>query len=84
MENPEKLATQGTQDEDRQNKNTTQYELDTTMFKQIHNVNKTQASPQTPGDKDEPNIVYMLKSLRTSQYRTQNVKTHNTITQKSR
>ena len=26
MGNPEKLATQGTQDEDKQNKNTTQYE----------------------------------------------------------
>ena len=26
MDNPEKLATQGTQDEDKQNKNTTQYE----------------------------------------------------------
>lgn len=62
MDNPEKLAIQGTQYEDRQNKNTTQYELDTTVFKQIHNVNKTQAFPQTTGDKDEPNIVFMLKS----------------------
>jgi len=84
MENPEKLATQGTQDEDRQSKNTTQYALDITMFKQIHNVNKTQASLQTTGDKDEPNIVFMLKSLRTSQHRTQNVKRHNSIIQKSR
>jgi len=31
MDNPEKLATQGTQDEDKQNKNTTQYVLDTTI-----------------------------------------------------
>ena len=31
MDNPGKLATQGTQDEDKQNKNTTQYVLDTTM-----------------------------------------------------
>ena len=31
MDNPEKLATQGTQDEERQNKNTTQYVLDTTI-----------------------------------------------------
>jgi hypothetical protein len=31
MENPEKLARQGTQDEDKQNKNTTLYVLDTTM-----------------------------------------------------
>jgi hypothetical protein len=29
MDNPEKLATYGTQDEDIQNKNTTQYVLDT-------------------------------------------------------
>jgi hypothetical protein len=34
MDNPEKLATLGTQDEDKQNKNTTQYVLDTTMRKQ--------------------------------------------------
>ena len=27
MDNPEKLATQGTQDEEKQNKNTTQYVL---------------------------------------------------------
>jgi hypothetical protein len=34
MDNPEKLATSGTQDEEKQNKNTTQYVLDTTMRKQ--------------------------------------------------
>jgi hypothetical protein len=34
MDNPEKLATYGTQDEEKQNKNTTQYVLDTTMRKQ--------------------------------------------------
>ena len=33
-DNPEKLASQGTQDEERQNKNTTQYVLDTTIWKQ--------------------------------------------------
>jgi len=36
MDNPEKPATQGTQDEDRQSKNTTQYVLDNTIRKQIH------------------------------------------------
>ena len=36
MDNPEKLATYGTQDEDKQNKNTTQCVLDTTMRKQTH------------------------------------------------
>ena len=34
MENLEKLATQGTKDEENQNKNTTQYLLDTTMHTQ--------------------------------------------------
>ena len=34
MDNPEKLATWGTQDEDKQNKNTTQYVMDTTICKQ--------------------------------------------------
>jgi len=33
IDNPEKLATVGTQDEDKQNKNTTQYVLDTTIRK---------------------------------------------------
>ena len=40
MDNSEKLATQGTQDEDKQNKDTTQYMLDTTMRKQTNNENK--------------------------------------------
>ena len=34
MDNPEKLATEGTQDEEKQNKNTKQYVLDTTIHKQ--------------------------------------------------
>jgi len=34
MDNPEKLAAYGTQDEEIQNKNITQYALDTTMRKQ--------------------------------------------------
>ena len=34
MDNPEKLATYGTQDEEKQDKNTTQYVLDTTIQKQ--------------------------------------------------
>ena len=34
IDNPEKLATQGTQNEDKQNENTTQYVLETTMRKQ--------------------------------------------------
>jgi len=35
MDNPEKLATLGTQDEDKQKKHTTQYVLDTNIRKQI-------------------------------------------------
>ena len=34
-DNPEKLSTLCTQDEDKQNKNTTQYVLDTTLCKHI-------------------------------------------------
>jgi len=34
MDNPEKLATCGAQDEDKQKKNTTQYVLNTTIHKQ--------------------------------------------------
>ena len=34
MDNPEKLATQGTKDEDKQNNSTIQYVLDTTICKQ--------------------------------------------------
>ena len=35
-DNPEKPALQGTQDEEKQHKNTTQYVLDTTIRKQTH------------------------------------------------
>jgi hypothetical protein len=34
MDNPEKPAAQGTQDQEKQNKSTTQYVLDTTLRKQ--------------------------------------------------
>jgi hypothetical protein len=34
MDNPKKLTIKGTQDEDKQNKNTTQYVLGTTKHKQ--------------------------------------------------
>jgi len=37
MDNPEKLATKGTQNEDKQSKITTQYALDTlTLQKRVH------------------------------------------------
>jgi len=38
MDNPEKMAAQGTQDEERQNRNTTQYVLDTTICKQTQTM----------------------------------------------
>ena len=42
-------------------------------------VNKTGMLLQTTEGKDEQNIVFMRKSSRTSQYGTQNVKTHSQI-----
>ena len=42
MNNSENLATQGTQDEEKQSKDTTQYVLDTTMHKQLEvKMNRT-------------------------------------------
>ena len=38
---------------------------------------------QTTGGKDEPNMVFMRKSQRTSQHGTQNIKTHNRTAQKN-
>jgi hypothetical protein len=44
MDNPEKLATGPTQDEEKQNKNTTQYVLDTTITDAYkYDANKTRA-----------------------------------------
>ena len=38
MDNPEKVATQGTQDEEKQNKNKAQYVTDTTTHKQTRDL----------------------------------------------
>jgi hypothetical protein len=62
MNNPEKLAPKYTQDKEKQNKNTTQYVLDTTTQANTYNVNKTSTLLQTAGGKDEPNIVFVWKS----------------------
>ena len=60
MNNPEKLATLGTQDtRRRQSKNTTQYMLDTAMRKQKNLSKYNMALPLTTGGKDEPNNVCM-------------------------
>jgi hypothetical protein len=63
MDNPEKLASLGTQDEDKQDKkqNTICVGHHYTQTN-TNNVNKTWALLQTTGGKDEPNIVYMRKS----------------------
>ena len=55
-----------------------------TSYAQAHtiNVNKTWSLLQTIGGNDEPNIVIMQKSLRTSQHGTKNLKAHNRITEK--
>jgi hypothetical protein len=47
-----------------------------------NNVNKTYVLLQPTGGKDEPKIVFMRKSQRTSQHVTQSVKTHNREKQK--
>jgi hypothetical protein len=47
-----------------------------------NNINKTSALLQTTGLQDEPNICSERKPQQTSQYGTQNAKTHNRITQK--
>ena len=81
IDNPEKLATKVTQDEEKQNKNTTHYVLDTTQTN-TNNVNKKWALVQTTGGKDEPKIVFMRKSWQTSQHGTKNLKTQNRFSYK--
>ena len=60
MDNPEKLATQGIQDKDKQNKNITQYMLDTTIRKQTQIILSTHT--QTTGSKDEPRCYEIEKT----------------------
>ncbi len=61
MDNPEKLATQGTQDEEKQNKDTICVGH---HYTQTHttNVKKTWALLQTTEGNDEPYIFFMWKS----------------------
>jgi hypothetical protein len=58
MDNLEKLATQGTQDEEKPSKNTTQYALNTAMRK------PTQTRQTTEG-KNEPNIEEIVPDITT-------------------
>jgi hypothetical protein len=67
MDNPEKLATYGTQDEEKQKHNTI-YVGHHYAQTNTNNVNKTCALLQTTGGKDELSIVFMRKSQRTSQH----------------
>ena len=61
MDNPEKLVKWGTQDEEKQNKNTIQYVLDTTIReKNTNNVNKICAPYKQLAVKTS--IVFMRKS----------------------
>ena len=64
MDIPKKLTTQGTKDDEKQNK--TQYNTICVGHRYAHtsrnNVNKTCAIIQTTGGKDELNIVIMRKS----------------------
>ena len=62
MDNPEKLATYGTQDEEKQNKNNTICVGHRYVLTNTNNVNKTRALLQTTRGKNEPNIVFMQKS----------------------
>ena len=65
MENPEKLATLGTQNtRRRQTKQKTQHNMCWTPLSatNTNNVNKTRALLQTTGGKDESNIVIIRKS----------------------
>ena len=60
MDNPEKLATQGTQGEEKQNNTTTQYMFDTTIRKQTEIA---WSLLLTTGGKDEPNIGFTNKQI---------------------
>ena len=52
--------------------------LDTTIHKQTQTtLIRHDSSLQTTGGKDEPNIVFMRKSQRTSQHGSKNVSTQN-------
>jgi len=79
IDNTEKLATLGTQDEDKQNKK------HSTICVEHHygqtntnNPNKTWTPIKTTGDKDERTIDCMWK------HRTKNIQSHNRTTQKTK
>ena len=62
MDNPEKLATQDTQEETTKQTHNTICVGQHYTSTNTNNVNKTSTLLQTTGGKDEPNIVFMRKS----------------------
>jgi len=76
MDNPQKLETLGTQDEEKtKQKHNAICVVHHYAQTNTNNVIKTWALLQTTGGKDEPNIVFIQNSQRTSQQGTQNEKT---------
>ena len=61
MDKSLKLTTYGTQDEEKQNKNT-RYVGHHYTLTNTNNLKKKWALQQTTGGKDEPNIIFMRKS----------------------
>ena len=69
IDNPEKLATNGTQDEENQSKNTEQYALDTTMRNQTQITQiRHESSYKQLEVKTHQTSFFMRKSQRTSQH----------------
>jgi hypothetical protein len=62
LDNPEKLATKGTQDEEKHSKNTTHCVEHHNMQANTNNVDMTRALIKSTGGKEEPNIIFMQKS----------------------
>ena len=59
MDNSEKPETQGTQDEDKQSKNITQYVLDTTMHKQTQTQTRYEPSHKQMKAKTNRTSLYV-------------------------
>ena len=80
MDNLQKLATQGTQDDEIQSKNTTMTVWDTTVCKQTQ-ISKIRHEPSYKQLGVKTNRTsFMQKSLRASQHGTQNINKHNRTT----
>jgi SpoVK/Ycf46/Vps4 family AAA+-type ATPase len=63
MDNPETLARYGTQGEEKQNKNTTQYVLDTTMSKQTQIIRVYNLQPLFIGGAADRVINQLLTEM---------------------